>query len=317
MFGKVEKNPILTLTCMALAFLIYGYATSLPKITDFMIFCIFVISFDLLYGHMGQLSFGHMLYLGAGAYGCGMFAYHIYPDPFLSILAGVLVGATVAALLGTLVVKTSHAAFALSNLALNEVGAYLVLSPWHKWTGGEDGLSLFFKKYGFINFGQSTFRFYFCLASLLLVVYLMLLLVRSPYGSLLKAIKENEVRVRFLGYNTFLYKYITFIISGAIAAFAGALMSINLSYTNTSLISPTRNVEVIFAALMGGAGSVIGAVVGGTAFMTISNYLAIYVVRWEMFLGFALLIFVFWFREGIWGYLSKSGGALEKERSNP
>ena len=161
-----------------------------------MIFCIFVIGFDLLYGHMGQLSFGHMLYLGAGAYGCGMFAYHIYPDPFLSLLAGVILGALVAALLGPLVVKTRQAAFALLNLALNEVGAYLVLSPWHKWTGGEDGLSLFFKKYGFINFGESTFRFYFCLGSLLLVVYLVLLLVRSPYGSLLKAIKENEVRVR-------------------------------------------------------------------------------------------------------------------------
>ncbi len=305
MFGKVENNPTLTLVFTAAIFLIFGYATSLPKITDFMIFCIFVIGFDLLYGHMGQLSFGHMLYLGAGAYGCGMFAYHVYPDPFLSLLAGVLLGALVAALLGPLVVKTSAAAFALLNLALNEVGAYLVLSPWHKWTGGEDGLSLFFKKYGFINFQQSTFRFYFCLGSLLLVVYLVLRLVRSPYGNLLKAIKENEVRVKFLGYNTYVYKYITFIISGAIAAFAGALTSINLSYTNTSLISPARNVEVIFAALMGGAGSVIGAVLGGTAFMTISNYLAVYLIRWEMFLGFALLVFVFWIRKGIWGYLRK------------
>ncbi|MBI4966266.1 MAG: branched-chain amino acid ABC transporter permease [Desulfomonile tiedjei] len=305
MFGKVEKYPALTLVFVAAIFLVYGYATSLPKITDFMIFCIFVVAFDLLYGHMGQLSFGHMLYLGAGAYGCSMFAYHIHPDPFLSILAGLVVGALLAALLGLVVVKTSQAAFALLNLALNEVGAYLVLSPWHKWTGGEDGLSLFFSSYGFINFKDSAFRFYFCLGSLLLVVYLVLRLVRSPYGNLLRAIKENEVRVEFLGYNTYLYKYITFIISGTIAALAGALTSINLSYCNTSLIAPTRNVEVIFAALMGGAGSLIGAVLGGTAFMTISNYLAVYLIRWEMFLGFALLIFVFWIRKGIWGYVRK------------
>ena len=303
MFGKVEKYPILTLAFLLAVFLIYGYATSLAKITDFMIFCIFVVAFDLLYGQMGQLSFGHMLYFGAGAYGCGMFACYFYPDPFLSMLAGVAMGALVAALLGPFVVKTSQAAFALLNLALNEVGAYLVLSPWHKWTGGEDGLSLFFKNYGFINFQEDTFRFYFCLGSLLLVVYLVLRLMRSPYGTLLKAIKENEVRADFLGYNTYLYKYITFIISGTIAAFAGALTSINLSYTNTSLIAPSRNVEVIFSALMGGAGNVIGAVVGGTAFMTISNYLAVYLIRWEMFLGFALLVFVFWFRKGIWGYL--------------
>lgn len=305
MFRRVERSPLLTLACVAGLFVVFGYATSLAKITDFMIFCIFVLGFDLLYGHMGQLSFGHMLYLGAGAYGCGMFAYHLWPDPLASILSGVLLGALLAALLGPVVVKTSGAAFALLNLALNEVGAYLVLSPLHQWTGGEDGLSLFFDAYGPLDFADNTFRFFFCLACLLAVCYLMLRLVRSPYGILLKAIKENEVRARFLGYDTYAYKYVTFIISGAVVALAGALTSINLSYCNTSLIAPTRNVEVIFSALMGGAGSVMGAVVGGTAFMTISNYLASYLIRWEMFLGFALLVFAFWFRKGIWGYLCR------------
>ncbi len=117
--------------------------------------------------------------------------------------------------------------------------------------------------------------------------------------------RKTRFESSFSAITPIVYKYITFIISGAIAAFAGALTTINLSYTNTSLISPTRNVEVIFAALMGGAGSVIGAVVGGAAFMTISNYLAVYLIRWEMFLGFALLVFVFWFRKGIWGYARK------------
>jgi len=305
MFLRIEKSPLLTLAFIAALFLIYGYAASLSKITHFIIFCIFVLAFDLLYGHMGQLSFGHMLYLGAGAYGCAMFGYHVYADPFLSISAGILLGTLLAALLGPVVVKTSGAAFALLNLALNEVGAYAVLSPLHKITGGEDGLSVFFKSYGFINVGNDVFRFYFCLVSLLVVSYLVLRLIRSPYGNLLRAIKENEVRARFLGYNTYAYKYVTFIISGALAGFAGALTCVNLSYTNTSLISPTRNVEVIFSALMGGAGSVPGAVVGGAAFMTISNYLAAYIIRWEMFLGAALLLFAFWFRKGIWGYARK------------
>ena len=118
MFSKVEKSPALTLAFIAVLFLIFGYATSLAKMVDFMIFCIFVLGFDLLYGHMGLLSFGHMLYLGAGAYGCAMFAYHVDPNPFLAILAGILTGILLAMLLGTVVVKTSHAAFALLNLAL-------------------------------------------------------------------------------------------------------------------------------------------------------------------------------------------------------
>ncbi len=302
MFAKVEKSPVLTLTFIAVGFLIFGYATSLAKITDFIIFCIFVLGFDLVYGHMGQLSFGHMLYYGAGAYGAAMFANFVHPDPFLAMAVGISVGAILALVLGSVVVKTTGACFALLNLALNEVGAFMVLVPFPEWTGGEDGLSLFFSSYGFIDFGDRVFRFYFCLGSLLLVVFLIVLLVRSPYGLLLKAIKENEIRVRFLGYNTYVYKLITFVISGAVAAFAGSLSSINLFYTNPSLMDPTRNVEVIFAALMGGAGNVIGAVIGGTAFMTISNYLASYLIRWEMFLGVALLIFAFRFRKGIWGY---------------
>ena len=105
MFSKIEKSPALTLGLIAALFLAFGYAASLAKITDFIIFCIFVLGFDLLYGHMGQLSFGHMLYLGAGAYGTGMFAYHVHPDPFLSILAGVALGLGLELLLGPVVVR--------------------------------------------------------------------------------------------------------------------------------------------------------------------------------------------------------------------
>lgn len=306
MLSKIEKNPVLTLAVITGGFIIFGFCTSLPKITDFMIFCIFVLGFDLIYGHMGQLSFGHMLYLGAGSYGTAIFANSVSPDPFLGIAVGILTAALLSLILGLVVVRTSGACFALLNLALNEVGAFMVLVPFPEWTGGEDGLSLFFESYGVLDFANPTFLFFFVLVSLLAVSYLIMRFVRSPYGVFLKATKENEVRVRFLGYNTYVYKLITFVLSGAIAGFAGALNTINLSYTNPSLIDPTRNVEVIFAALMGGAGNVMGAVIGGTAFMTISNYLARYIVRWEMFLGVALLIFAFKFRKGIWGYIRKT-----------
>lgn len=306
MIKKIENNPGLTLAIIAIGFSIFAYFTSLPKITDFMIFCIFVIGFDLIYGHMGHLSFGHMLYLGAGSYGTAMFAYFVSPNPFLAIACGVTTAALLGLILGSVVVKTSGAAFALLNLALNEVGAFMVLVPFPHWTGGEDGLSVYFESYGFINVNNPTFWYLFCLVSLLLVCYLVIRFVRSPYGIFLKATKENEVRVKFLGYNTYIYKLVTFVLSCVIAGFAGSLNTINLSYTNPSLIDPTRNVEVIFAALMGGAGNVMGAVIGGTAYMTISNYLARYIIRWEMFLGIALLIFAFRFKKGIWGYLAKA-----------
>lgn len=306
MISKIEKNPFLTLAVIAVGFTIFASFTSYPKITDFMIFCVFVLGFDLIYGHMGHLSFGHMLYLGAGSYGAAMFAYFVSPNPFLAILCGIMTAAVLGLVLGSVVVKTSGAAFALLNLALNEVGAFMVLVPFPEWTGGEDGLSVYFESYGFIDVNNPIFWYCFCLVSLLLVSYIVIRFVRSPYGIFLKATKENEIRVKFLGYNTYIYKLVTFVLSCAIAGFAGSLNTINLSYTSPSLIDPTRNVEVIFAALMGGAGNVIGAVIGGTAFMTISNYLAQYIIRWEMFLGIALLIFAFKFKKGIWGYIGKA-----------
>jgi branched-chain amino acid transport system permease protein len=120
---------------------------------------------------------------------------------------------------------------------------------------------------------------------------------------LIRSIKENETRVKFLGYNTFIYKWITFILSASIAAFAGALSILNYGYVTPSFIDPTRNVEVIFATLIGGPGNLYGAVLGGVIYMAISNYLASYIPRWEMFLGLTLLFVVFRFRKGVWGYI--------------
>jgi branched-chain amino acid transport system permease protein len=303
MLKRIEKHDMLLMAIIAAGFIIFGLCTTLAKITDFIIFCVFVLGFDLLYGHMGRLSFGHMLYLGAGAYGAALSAKYISPDPLLAVACGILGGALVGGLLGPILVKTSGACFALLNLAFNQVGHFLVLVPLAGITGGEDGISLNFSSYGLINLSNLKFLFPFSLTVLLLVTFLILKFVHSSYGIFLKAIKENEVRVQFLGYNTFRFKWLTFIFSTAISGLAGALTVINYGYANPSFIDPTRNVEVIFATLIGGAGNVFGAVLGGTAFMTISNYLARYIIRWEMFLGMVLLIIAFRFRKGIWGYL--------------
>jgi branched-chain amino acid transport system permease protein len=172
-----------------------------------------------------------------------------------------------------------------------------------KYTGGEDGVSLTFNSYGFVNFGNVHFLFAFCLACLVAVYYLMHRLYGSAFGAMLLGIKENETRVRFLGYNTQAYKWVAFIISTSVSAFAGALFVINYGFANPGFMDPARNVEVIFAALIGGPGTEFGAVVGGTAYMVISNYLAKYITRWEMFLGAALLLIAFGFRKGIMGYV--------------
>ncbi|MDT8367158.1 MAG: branched-chain amino acid ABC transporter permease [bacterium] len=277
---------------------------TVQRTTDFMIFCIFVLAYDLLYGYMGRLSFGHMLYLGVGAYAAALTSEHISGNPFLALLIAVLAGAAAGLLLGPIIVRATGACFALINLAFNQIGFFIALIALARWTGGEDGMAASFNKIWFLDFDNRYTVFGLCFFSLLLAVFLVRRLTRSPFGILLRTIKENEVRVQFLGYNTFRYKLTAFVFSTSLAAFAGALTIINYTYVTPSFIDTTRNVEVIFASLIGGAGSVYGAVMGGIGYMAISNYLPNYIQRWEMFLGIALMLLVFRFHTGLWGFIT-------------
>ena len=304
---KVEKWDILIIIAV---FLLLSWLLTMQRTTDFIIFCIFVLAYDLLYGYMGRLSFGHMLYLGVGAYAAALSAHYLSGNPFLAIIIALAAGAAVGILLAPIIVRTTGACFALINLAFNQLGFFLALIALADWTGGEDGLPAFFDPVLGIDFADPTTVFLLCLVSLLATVYFVKRLTKSPFGILLRTIKENETRSQFLGYNTFRYKMLAFVLSTTLAAFAGALSIINYTYVTPSFIDTTRNVEVIFAALIGGAGSVYGALVGGVGYMIISNYLPNYIQRWEMFLGIALLVLVFRFRQGVWGYLV----ALTKKR---
>jgi branched-chain amino acid transport system permease protein len=190
-------------------------------------------------------------------------------------------------------------------LAFNHIGFFLVLSPLRNITRGEDGFGVSASKLGFLNFGSRPIMFGFVLLSLLLVFYLLKRLTSSPYGIMIRSIKEDETRVRFLGYNTFLYKWLTFILAGSLAGLAGALTALNYNYVNPNAMDVHSNVGVVFACLIGGAGHLYGAIVGGVIYMVISNFLPIYIHHWEMFLGFSLLIIVFRFRMGVWGYIQR------------
>lgn len=286
-------------------FLILTPILSVHRVTDFMIFCIFAMSFDLLYGYMGRLSFGQMLFLGTGAYCSGLFIKYVSGNPLLAILVGVAVAGLLGMLLGLIIVRTTGACFALINLAFNHIGFFLVLSPLRSITRGEDGFGVSASKFGFLNFSSRPIMFGFTLFSLLLAYYLLKKLTSSPFGILIRSIKEDETRVRFLGYNTFLYKWLTFVVADSIAGLAGALTALNYNYVNPNAMDVHSNVGVVFACLIGGAGHLYGAIVGGVIYMIISNFLPIYIYRWEMFLGFSLLIIVFRFRMGVWGYIQR------------
>ncbi len=276
---------------------------AMHRVTDFMIFCIFVMSFDLLYGYMGRLSFGQMLYLGTGVYVSTLFSLHFSPNPVLSLMAGVVGGAIVAGILGLIVVGLDGASFALTNLAFNQVGFFLVGSAFQKVTHGEDGISAGVEPWGFLDFAREPVAFGFVLFCLLLTFFLLRILTNSPFGILVRSIKENESRVKFLGYNTFFYKWLTFVLAGAFAALAGTLYTLYIGFVSPVFIHPLNNVEVIFAALIRGAANLFGALIGGVLFMTMKDSLSSYIPQWEWILGILLLVIVFWLRGGVTGLI--------------
>jgi branched-chain amino acid transport system permease protein len=295
-------------------FLILMPLISIHRVTDFMIFCIFALSFDHLYGYMGRLSFGHLLFLGTGAYIYGLLLKYFQVNVFLAILSGVLAAGILGMLLGLIMVRTTGACFSLMALAFNQIGFFLVLSPLKPITNGEDGFGAHARNLWFLNFNDQVTMYILTLLALLMVFYFLKRLTTSPYGILVRSIKEDENRVRFLGYNTYFYKWLTFVIASLIAGLAGTLTALNYRFVNPNVMDVHQNVGVVFACLIGGAGNLYGAIIGGVAYMMISNYLAIYIHRWEMFLGISLLIIVFRFRKGIWGSIQNIGEYFQRTK---
>jgi branched-chain amino acid transport system permease protein len=309
-----DRHGWVSYVFIAAGFLALVPILSTHRVTDFMIFCIFALSFDVLYGFMGRLSFGHILYLGTGAYAAGLFIRYVDKNPVAAILLGVAAAVATGMIIGPIVVRTTGACFALINLAFNQVGFFLVLSPLREFTNGEDGLGIHAAQIGFFNTSSPSVMFWFVFACLLAVFYLLRQLTRSPYGLMVRCINENESRVRFLGYNTFFYKWVTFVIASGVAGLAGTLTTLNYKYVNPNVMDVHSNVGVIFACLIGGAGNLYGALLGGVIYMIISNTLPRYIQSWEMFLGVSLLLIVFRFRQGVWGSLCDLRSYYQRKR---
>jgi branched-chain amino acid transport system permease protein len=297
-------RTIIEMGVMIAVFLVLWPLIGQHRVTDFMIFCILVLAFDLLYGYLGRLSFGFVLYYGIGAYVSAAFIVYVMPNPLLGLLAALIVAMLVSMLIGLIVSRADGAPFALTNLAFNVVGIFVALSVFYQWTKGDDGLpATIMQPVWFLDFLQKPVNFWFSLFCLLAVFYGLKRLTRSPYGVLIRSIKEDESRVKFLGYNTYFYKWLTFVIASTIAALSGVLHTLNYTYVAISSMDTMGNVAIIFAILLGGAGNLYGAIVGGVLYMLITNYLPLWVSDWEAFLGIVLLILVFNFRKGLVGYV--------------
>src|SRR5438045_5214802 len=272
-------------------------------LTEALILGLFAMSLDLMVGYTRLVSFGHAAGYGFGAYACGWILLHtslpmLAAIPLAALLAGVL-----AIGIAWVCTQASGVSFSMLTLAFAQL-LYAVAYKWTSVTGGSDGLAGIPRRPG--PFGLHVFvcrnGFYYLVMIVLLGAFLFCrALVRSPFGAVLRGIRENEAKTLALGYSTRIYKIAVVALSYGLGALAGALYAPFAGFANTELLFWLLSGLVSILAILGGAGTLIGAILGPAFFLTVQHQLRTYTEAWALFFGLIFIGFVMFAPEGIWG----------------
>jgi branched-chain amino acid transport system permease protein len=264
-------------------------------------FALFACAFNLLIGYVGLLSFGHAAYFGAAAY---VTAYAVKAwgfDPLSGILLGTASATLLGAVFGWLAIRRQGIYFAMVTLALAQMVYFVALQA--PFTGGEDGIQAVSRGYlfGVIDLGQPYAMYYFVLAVFLIGFAIIYRTIDSPFGQVLKAVRENEPRTISLGYKTDRYKLLAFILSAMLAGLAGSTKSLVFQLASLTDVQWQMSGEVVLMTLLGGLGTVLGPVVGAFISITMENYLAQFGSWVTVIQGAIFVVCVLTFRRGVVG----------------
>jgi len=268
------------------------------------------IGFNLLLGFTGVMSFGHAAYFGLGAYGAGLTLKYLVANTPLAMLLGTLLGGVAGTLFGLLIVRRRGVYFAMVTIAFGQVCYYIAYS-WNDFTGGFDGLRGFQRapiQLGpillDITSGGPMF-YYFLLAVFAAAVTLMGLLLRSPFGRTLLAIRENERRARFLGINVERHIWLSFSISCFFTALAGTLYALLNNFADPLALHYSLSGEIVIMTVMGGMRTFWGPLVGAAVFVVLSDYISSMTTNWMSFIGLLFVLVVLFFPRGILSFLAR------------
>jgi branched-chain amino acid transport system permease protein len=267
-------------------------------------YAIFACAFNLLLGYTGLLSFGHAAYLGAAAYFTGWLVRSAGWSPELGVLAGTLGAGLLGLVVGAIAIRRQGIYFAMITLALAQMIYFVWLQA--PFTGGEDGLQGVprGKLFGLIPLANDTVLYYVVLAVFVAVFLAIIRIVHSPYGQVLKAIRENEPRAISLGYDVDRYKLLAFVLSTSLAGLAGSMKTLVLGFATLSDAHWSLSGEVVLMTLLGGMGTFAGPVLGAFTIIGLQNFLADRVGSWvTVIIGVIFVICVIGFRRGFVGEL--------------
>jgi len=313
----MNKKTLIGFAIMVVLGVVAPYTGAYPIfLMKALCFALFACAFNLLLGFTGLLSFGHAAFFGTAGYAA---AYSIKAwgfAPEFGLLFAVAVAALLGWLIGSLAIRRQGIYFAMITLALAQMIYFFCLQA--KFTGAEDGLqgvprgTLF----GFIDLKDDLTMYYLVLVIFFLGFLLIFRTVHSPFGQVLKAIRENEARALSLGYDVDKYKLVAFVISTALSGLAGATKTIVLGFETLTDVNWPQSGEVVLMTLIGGIGTMFGPVVGAFSIITLQNELADKVGSWvQVIMGAIFVICVLAFRRGVVGELDalfsrKKGGPI-------
>jgi branched-chain amino acid transport system permease protein len=281
--------------------------------TRVLVMALAAMSLNFLLGFTGVLSFGHAAYFGLGAYGVGMVLKYLVPSTPLGILVGVAVGTVAAAIIGAMIVRLRGVYFAMVTIAFGQV-FYFIAFRWNSVTGGDDGLTGWKREpidLGFaqLDIGNDRVFFYLVLALFAAAVGIMALLLRSPFGRTLLAIRENERRARYLGIPVERHIWLSFVISCAFVSLAGTLYALLNNFTDPRALRWDLSGNFVIMAVLGGMRSFWGPLIGAAIFVALQDYVSSQTSNWMSIIGLFFVLVVLFFPRGVLGVFRRKASS--------
>jgi branched-chain amino acid transport system permease protein len=283
-----------------------GYTTLATRI---LVLGLAAMALNFLLGFTGVLSFGHAAYFGLGGYGAAMVLRYLAPSSALAIAAGVAVGTLAAAIVGALIVRLRGVYFAMVTIAFGQV-FYFVTFRWNSVTGGDDGLTGWSRQplsLGpvTLDLGSDLAFYFFVLALFGLAVATMGLLLRTPFGRTLLAIRENERRARFLGIPVERHVWLSFVVSALFASLAGALFALLNNFIDPRALRWDQSGNFVIMAVLGGMRSFWGPLLGAGIFVVLQDFISTRTQNWMSFVGAFFVLVVLFFPRGVLGFVRR------------
>jgi branched-chain amino acid transport system permease protein len=295
----------------AIAFPLLATAIDQPFYISFatrlLIFALLATSLNLVLGFGGMISFGHAAFFGIGAYTVGVLMLYGVEPALISWPAAVVISGLAALFVGAISLRTRGVYFIMITLAFAQMLYYVMISI--RAFGGDDGLTLMSRSTLPFRLDLSDdATFFYCVLALLVIVMAgMQLLVNSRFGRVIQAIRENETRMEAIGYPVYRFKLTCFVIAGAMAGLAGALLANQNGIVSPSLMYWTQSGTVMIMVIVGGVGYLYGGVIGAFVFLLLEETLSTYTSHWQLPMGIMLLLLVLFARNGIASMVKRRG----------